>query len=235
MSGGGDTGRKSDLAVFHVTACSENHGATFPWFILQKSRGGVGRVEVPPWFSIAGGVVRNLPAISSDDLPCTLTSLHNIHFPRVSFTDLWTRIRREDWKNPSFTLQFQVNNSSFPSEIGCLLWINRQIKNKKMIWQTQGRNISSWRAPDHLCAQGGVRHNPSTSRAKSPGARHTARDVEAAVRDCIEGITAQCCRQEDVPRWSNSFLAVSGVLLQRTTTIVFEVTGEIGGGLGENE
>lgn len=61
------------------------------------------------------------------------------------------------------------------------------------------------------------------------------RDVEAAVRDCIEGITAQCCRQEDVPRWSNSFLAVSGVLLQRTTTIVFEVTGEIGGGLGENE
>lgn len=55
------------------------------------------------------------------------------------------------------------------------------------------------------------------------------------MRDCIEGITAQCCRQEDVPRWSNSFLAVSGVLLQRTTTIVFEVTGEIGGGLGENE
>lgn len=32
--------RKSDLAVFHVTVCVQNSGATFPWFILQELGGG---------------------------------------------------------------------------------------------------------------------------------------------------------------------------------------------------
>lgn len=58
---------------------------------------------------------------------------------------------------------------------------------------------------------------------------------QAVVRDCIEGIKTQYSPEEDVPWWSNSFLAESGVLPQRTSRIVFEVTGMMGGGLGENQ
>lgn len=59
----------------------------------------------------------------------------------------------------------------------------------------------------------------------------------AGVQDCIEGIKTPYSLREDVPQGSNCFLAISGVLLQRIrrTRIVFEVTGMIGGGLGENE
>lgn len=46
------TGRKSDLVVFHVTTCSDNPGATVPWFIHQKL-GVEGWVRLPPWFSNA--------------------------------------------------------------------------------------------------------------------------------------------------------------------------------------
>ncbi len=58
---------------------------------------------------------------------------------------------------------------------------------------------------------------------------------QAAVQDRIESIMTQYSCQKDVPQWSDSFLAVSGVLLQKTTRVVFEVTGMIGGGLGEKK
>lgn len=56
---GETTGRISDLAVVHVTACSENPGAAFPRFILRKIVGGRGKIRVQyrQW------VVRNLPLI----------------------------------------------------------------------------------------------------------------------------------------------------------------------------